>query len=442
MKTFLQDYLLISNIETVVFIVLLIASMALMYWLDKRGTKYTKILLGAVGLGTVIGLLGYFSLGNDANKIGQISSIYKLIGYGYMDLLKMIALPLVFFSMIRVVMTTKSDFKRKVGKVIGLFAFTVTISALITILISISIPNAQLLPPAEDVGGTIREVGTFVSTVRSMIPNNVVDIFVKGNMIAIVVLAFMIGFAVKSFEDKKEIQVMIDFIEGSFKIVRQLTIMIMDLMPYALIPLLANVLLTQGEEALRGAFMFIVVLYVAMILVFLFHLLLVKLTGRNIKAYLQAVREPLLLAFTSRSSLGTLPVTIDAMDNKLKLQNGLSDLVGSFGTTMGMNGCAGVYPTLVVVALASALQIPMDISFYFTLLIVVVLGSFGIAGIPGAATMSVAVVLTGMGMVEYYPLLGAVLAIDPILDMGRTLLNVHGTLTVGVVTDWLEKRAG
>lgn len=437
--TFLQDYLLISNWETILFLGLLVVGVGLIYWLDKKEVNFTKILLLSMLIGAGIGLLGNFMINQNPNVSKQVSSWYGLIGYGYMDLLKMIVLPLVFLSMIRVIITTKKDFKRLALKTVGVLAFTTAIAAVVTIIIAMLIPSAQLLPEVVNQEGTIREVGTFIITLRSMIPNNIADIFVKGNILAIIVLAFLIGVSLKSFEDKKEVQSVIDFIEASFKIVRQLAIMIMDFMPYALIPLLANILITQGGSTLLSALNFIVILYIGIIVMLIIHLILVKSTGRSIKEYILAVREPLMLAFTSRSSLGTLPVTIEAMTNKLHLPAGLSDLVGSFGANMGMNGCAGIYPTLVVIALATMLHIPMDISFFVTLVFVVVLGSFGIAGIPGAATMSVAVVLTGMGLVEYYPLLGVILAIDPILDMGRTMLNVNGTIVAGVVVDRLEK---
>ncbi|MEA4874846.1 cation:dicarboxylase symporter family transporter [Anaerorhabdus sp.] len=437
--TFLQDYLLISNWETILFLGLLVVGVGLIYWLDKKEVNFTKILLLSMLIGAGIGLLGNFMINQNPNVSKQVSGWYGLIGYGYMDLLKMIVLPLVFLSMIRVIITTKKDFKRLALKTVGVLAFTIAIAAVVTIIIAMLIPSAQLLPEVVNQEGTIREVGTFITTLRSMIPNNIADIFVKGNILAIIVLAFLIGVSLKSFEDKKEVQSVIDFIEASFKIVRQLAIMIMDFMPYALIPLLANILITQGGSTLLSALNFIVILYIGIIVMLIIHLILVKLTGRSIKEYILAVREPLMLAFTSRSSLGTLPVTIEAMTNKLHLPAGLSDLVGSFGANMGMNGCAGIYPTLVVIALATMLHIPMDISFFVTLVFVVVLGSFGIAGIPGAATMSVAVVLTGMGLVEYYPLLGVILAIDPILDMGRTMLNVNGTIVAGVVVDRLEK---
>ena len=100
---------------------------------------------------------------------------------------------------------------------------------------------------------------------------------------------------------------------------------------------------------------------------------------------------------------------------------------------MGMNGCAGIYPALMAVTIANMANIEMNASFYAMLLVVITISSLGIAGLPGTATMAVSVVLSGVGIGSYFPLAGGILAIDPILDMGRTMLNVNGTLTTAVL---------
>ena len=102
---------------------------------------------------------------------------------------------------------------------------------------------------------------------------------------------------------------------------------------------------------------------------------------------------------------------------------------------MGMNGCAGFFPALLAVMVAHMVGINTDIQFYIMLVIVVVIGSIGIAGIPGTATVAATVVLSGMGMAEYFPLIGMVLAVDPIIDMARTLANVSGAMTAAIATD-------
>ena len=163
------------------------------------------------------------------------------------------------------------------------------------------------------------------------------------------------------------------------------------------------------------------------------HFILISCKGLNPIRYVHNVIDALVLAFTSRSSLGTLPVSIEKLTENVGLDNGTATFVGSLGSNAGMNGCAGIYPALVAVMVANMTGTPIDITFIMMLIIVIALASFGIAGLPGSATMAISVVLSGMGLGEYFPLIAGVIAIDPILDMGRTMLNVNGTLTTAVL---------
>ena len=131
--------------------------------------------------------------------------------------------------------------------------------------------------------------------------------------------------------------------------------------------------------------------------------------------------------------LGTLPVTIETLAKNQGVDEGVASFTGSLGANMGMNGCAGIYPALMAITIGNMAGIEMDISFYIMLLVIITISSLGIAGLPGTATMAVSVVISGMGMGSYFPLAGGIIAIDPILDMGRTMLNVNGTMTSTVV---------
>ncbi|MTL92141.1 cation:dicarboxylase symporter family transporter, partial [Turicibacter sanguinis] len=180
-------------------------------------------------------------------------------------------------------------------------------------------------------------------------------------------------------------------------------------------------------------FDFIIALYVGVAVMFVVQLILIAMNGLNPFRYVKNVLDALVLAFTSRSSLGTLPVSIEKLTDNVGLDNGTATFVGSLGSNAGMNGCAGLYPALVAVMVANMTGTPIDLSFIAMLVLVIALASFGIAGIPGSATMAISVVLSGMGMGAYFPLIAGVIAVDPILDMGRTMLNVNGTLTTAVL---------
>lgn len=143
----------------------------------------------------------------------------------------------------------------------------------------------------------------------------------------------------------------------------------------------------------------------------------------------------MILAFTSRSSVGALPLTIETLTDKLGVNDGTASFVAGFGTTAGMQGCAGVFPALLLIFVANVNGMPIDITFIAMSVIVVALGSLGIAGIPGTATMAASVALSGVGLASSFPVVSPILAIDPIVDMGRTLINVTGSMVNAIIVD-------
>ena len=207
---------------------------------------------------------------------------------------------------------------------------------------------------------------------------------------------------------------------------------VIKFMPYAVVALLANTIAGRGLAAIKEVVGFIIALYVSIAIVFIIHLVIIAALGINPFKYVKKVMEPLILAFTSRSSLGTLPVTIEALTDNIGVESGTASFIGSLGSNMGLNGCSGIYPALMIVTIANMTGINMDFSFYAMALIVITISSLGIAGLPGTATMAVSVVLSGLGLGSYFQLAGGILAIDPILDMGRTMLNVNGTMTSAI----------
>ncbi len=177
-------------------------------------------------------------------------------------------------------------------------------------------------------------------------------------------------------------------------------------------------------------------IYVASVVMVAVHLLLVAANGLSPFTYLAKSRETLVMAFSSRSSLGTLPLTIATLTERMGVSAGAANLVGSLGATMGMNGCAGFFPAMLVVMVGHMVGLELNLQFYLMTLIVVIVGSIGVAGIPGAATIAATIALSGMGLGEHFALIGMVLAIDPIMDsLARTLPNVSGAMTSALVTD-------
>ena len=206
-------------------------------------------------------------------------------------------------------------------------------------------------------------------------------------------------------------------------------------MPYAVIALLANTIAQRGLASILEVGIFIVALYVAVAIMFVIQLIALAIFGVNPVIYMKKALPVMILAFTSRSSVGALPLTIETLTDKLGVNDGTASFVAGFGTTAGMQGCAGVFPALLLIFVANVNGMPIDITFIAMSVIVVALGSLGIAGIPGTATMAASVALSGVGLASSFPVVSPILAIDPIVDMGRTLINVTGSMVNAIIVD-------
>ena len=315
-------------------------------------------------------------------------------------------------------------------------------------IVAIFIGNLFKLGVGEVVVSTpneMKEITSMVDTLRGLIPANIVEAMANGNVVGIVIFAAFIGTSINRLNKKysEVIKPAVDLVEAAYKITTSIAMTIIKFMPYAVVALLANTIAARGIIAIISVAKFIAALYTSVAIVFVLHLVIVSLNGLNPIKYVKNVMEPLILAFTSRSSLGTLPVTIETLTEKVGIDNGIASFVGSLGSNAGMNGCAAIYPALMAVTIANMSGTKMDFGFYIMLLVIIIISSLGIAGLPGTATMSVSVVISGMGMGAYFPLAGGILAIDPILDMGRTMINVNGTmvtaLSVGNSMNSLDK---
>ena len=367
--------------------------------------------------------------------IEEVSKWYGLIGNGFMDLLKMLVVPLIFVSIIRVIINMKDGVN--LGK-LTLKSLTVLLgTTALAAIVGLVVGNLFNLGAGEVLitsNTDMREITSIVDTLRGLLPSNPVNAMAEGNIVAVVIFAAFIGTSMKRLNKKYSdvIKPVWDLVEASYKIITSVAMTVIKFMPYAVVALLANTIAARGVGAILGVVDFIIALYVSVAIMFIIHLIIIALNGLNPFKYVKNVMEPLILAFTSRSSLGTLPVTIETLTEKAGVDNGVASFVGSLGSNAGMNGCAAIYPALMAVTVANMSGTPMDFSFYGMLLVIIVISSLGIAGLPGTATMAVSVVISGMGMGAAFPLVGGIIAIDPILDMGRTMLNVNGTMVTAV----------
>ena len=451
-SSFLSQFLMITDLKTVIFIAVLIGTFFIVKQFEKKKVKFSTRTIYATIIGLILGVIIQLVAGLPENPaevtwLQEVTKWYGLFGSGFMDLLKMLVVPMVFVSILRVIinMGEGDDLGKLTFKSLGMLLMTTALAAIVGIVVG----NVMKLGVGTDVVATadteLREITPLVDTLRGLLPSNPVASMADGNIVAIIIFATFLGLAVKRLSKKylDIIKPFIDLVEAFYKIIVSVAMTVIKFMPYAVVALLANTITARGLASMISVVQFIVALYISVAIMFVIHLIIIALNGLNPITYIKNAAEPLLLAFTSRSSLGTLPVTIEALTDKQGVEEGVASFTASLGANMGMNGCAGIYPALMAVTIANMAGVEMNASFYAMLLVVITISSLGIAGLPGTATMAVSVVLSGVGIGSYFPLAGGILAIDPILDMGRTMLNVNGTMvtavTVGKSFDKIDK---
>ncbi|CEO33640.1 cation:dicarboxylate symporter family transporter [Paraclostridium sordellii] len=440
-SSFLSQFLMVTDIKTVLFIGVLLGTFFIVKQFEKKKVKFSTRTIYATIIGLLLGVIIQVVAGLPENPenvvwLQEVTKWYGLFGYGFMDLLKMLVVPMVFVSIIRVIINMKEgdNLQALTFRSLGMLLGTTALAAIIGIIVG----NVMQLGVGAEVAGIeapeMREITPLVDTLRGLLPSNPVGAMADGNIVAIIIFATFLGLATNRMKKKymDTVKPFINLVEAFYKIIVSVAMTVIKFMPYAVVALLANTITARGIASMISVVEFVVALYVATAILFIVHLIIVSINGLNPITYIKNAAEPLLLAFTSRSSLGTLPVTIEALVKNQGVDEGVSSFTASLGANMGMNGCAGIYPALMAITIANMAGVDKDISFYVMLLVVITISSLGIAGLPGTATMAVSVVVSGVGLGSYFPLAGGILAIDPILDMGRTMINVNGATTVSI----------
>ena len=443
---FFENFLMISEAGTIVFLLVLFGLFFFVWTMQKKKVSFSKRVLTATGLGLVLGLViqvaaGFPEKPMEVTFIAETTKWYGLFGNGFIDLIRMLVIPLIMVSIIHVIIDMKgANLGRLTKNTIGVTMIMVAISVILGLALGLIFDLGAGFSAVEG-SSKIKDVMPIADTLRGLLPANPVAAMVSTNVIALVIFSAFFGVAAMRMGQKylAVVQPFYDFIKALHKIIVSVAMSVIKLMPYAVIAMLANTIAQRGLNSILEVLLFIIVLYLGIAIMFAVQLAALQLFGLNPSFYLKKGFDTMVMAFTSRSSVGTLPMTISTLTHKMGVSEGTANFVASFGSTAGMQGCAGVFPALLVVFVANMSGTPIDATFLIMSLIVISIGSLGIAGIPGTATMAASVALSGTGMAASFPLISPILAIDPLIDMGRTLLNVTGAMTNALIVD---KRLG
>jgi hypothetical protein len=446
-SVFFKQFLMISDIKTIIFLIALVAIIMVINRLPKEKFNFSAKVMTATFIGLILGLVIQVVAGfpHDPMKLTFVRETtlwYSLLGGGFISLIRMLVIPLVMVSIIHVIINMKEDanlgslVKRTLTISLVMVAISVAVGLVFGILFKVGKVDEATSVITEG-GRQIREVKNIVDTLKALIPSNPVEAMVNLNIVGLVIFSSIVGVAAKRMSKKYMaiVKPFFDLINAFQKIIVSMAMSIIKWMPAAVVPLLANTIAQKGVHAIAEVGKFIVILYLAVAVMFIVQMIAVAVFGMNPFTYVKKCTSLLLLAFTSRSSVGCLPVTISTLTNKLGVTESTASFVGSFGTTAGMQGCAGVFPALTIVFVTHMSGHSIDMTMFAMAIIVVAISSLGIAGIPGTATMAASVGLSGTGLAALFPLINPILAIDPIIDMPRTMLNVIGSVTNALMVD-------
>jgi L-cystine uptake protein TcyP (sodium:dicarboxylate symporter family) len=430
-------------------------------WLARRGrggAALSSNVLVALVLGAALGaaLQAVYGLGSPAVS-GTVSWV-GVVGGAYVRLLQMIVTPLVLVSILSAV--TRLGDARALGKisagVLGMLMLTTAVSAGIGIAVAraFGLTAGGLVRGAREVAqeaviqGKVTEVAGLdvPQLLLSFVPTNPFADLAGSrptSMIGVVVFAALLGIAALALgrDDPEAGRRVAAGIEAVRKLVMRLVRMVIRLTPYGVLALMTRVVATSDPGDVLGLARFVAASYVGLALILCVHAAALALAGVSPWRYYRDAWPVLTFAFTSRSSAAAIPLNVEAQVGRLGVPPAIASFAASFGATIGQNGCAGLYPAMLAVMIAPSVGVnPASPHFIATLVLVVTLGSFGIAGVGGGATFAAIVVLSAMNLPV--ALAGLLISIEPLIDMGRTAINVSGAMTAGVVTSRLLRSEG
>lgn len=429
---------------------------------QRRGATFSVRVFTGLALGVVLGaaLHGlYATQPSTVAVITETNGYLDIVGTGYVKLLQMIVMPLILVSIVGAILKLKDA--RALGRIsaltIGTLLGTTLVAACIGVLMAklFGLTAVGLTASAAEVArGTYLQDAlpgahalSVPSLLLSFIPvNPFLDLTGarKTSTIAVVVLAALVGIAGTGIAKKKPLLFasFANFVEIAQALVMRLVALVLRLTPYGVFALMAMVVAGSSYADILKLISFVAASYAALALMFGVHLALVAACGLNPLRFAVKIFPVLAFAFTSRSSMGAIPMNVQTQTQRLGTPEGIANFAASFGATIGQNGCAGIYPAMLAVMIAPTVGIdPYTPAFLLQLLAVVTLGSIGVAGVGGGATFAALIVLSTMNLPV--ALAGLLISVEPLIDMGRTALNVSGSITAGTVvsrvmgeTDW------
>lgn len=438
-------------VYTLINIIVLLLIIFLLYFMEKKHLNFTVRVLSALILGLLLGFVLRNIYAQNTDVITNTMIWYNVVGSGYVRLLQMLVMPLIFISITMALLNIKGDsnIAKMTMIIIAILMITTAISALVGILISkgfgLDASKIQAIVGDYSQGALKYEnrLEAFNSKpvpqqLLEIIPTNPFSALAGGGgspTLSVVFFSAFVGMAALGIKKKKP--EIFDFFRkimfSLHEIVMRIVSIVMRLTPYGVLALMVKFMATSDLKAFAQLGQFLLASYIAIFIMLIVHSIILMIFGYNPFKYYSKALPTLAFAFSSRTSAGTLPMTVDTLKNKMGISEGVSNLSASLAVTIGQNGCAGIYPAMVVAMIAPTLGINVfEPVFLIKVVIIIAIGSFGIAGVGGGATNAALITLSALNFpVE---LVAILLGIEPLIDMGRTLLNVNDGMITAAAT--------
>ncbi|HDV4267857.1 TPA: L-cystine transporter [Staphylococcus aureus] len=439
---------------TLINIIVLVIFIVILHMMARKHISFAKRVFTALGIGIVFGVLLHLVYGTHSNVITSTSDWFNIVGQGYVALLQMIVMPLIFISIVAAFTKIQIGEKfAKIGSLIFIFLIgTVTIAAIVGVVYAlvfgldastINLGNAEQARGSE-IAKQAKDLTahTLPQQILELLPKNPFLDFTgqrATSTIAVVIFASFIGFAYLRVARKQPDhgELLKRAIDAIYSLVMAIVTFVLRLTPYGVLAIMANTLSTSDFGAIWTLGKFLIASYAALITMYIIHLIILSLLGISPIRYIKKTLEVLIFAFTSRSSAGALPLHVQTQTRRLGVPEGIANFAATFGLSIGQNGCAGIYPAMLAIMVAPVANVEIDLQFIVTLIAVVIISSFGVAGVGGGATFASILVLSTLNLPV--ALAGVLISVEPLIDMGRTALNVNDSMLAGTGTAKLTK---
>lgn len=402
-----------------------------------------------IGLGVGMILGDDFGIGLDDDTLDSLSSYLKIPANIFLSIILMIIVPLIFTSIVVAITNLGAKDKLKtLGLGIGTyFVITTTIAILVAVsLASIIAPGSILDLTALQETHNLSEddlkvtdgflLDDIPNVVSNIIPKNPISSYLEGQMFSILIMALIVGLSMAVLP-KESVKPLLDVLESIQKITLHILLISMKIVPFAVFGLIVGMVAKVGIETMGGLGVYMGTVILGLGIMLLVYALILKFVAkRSISSTFSKFRNPQTLAFSTASSMATMPVTLKTAEEDLKIDPKVSKFVIPLGTTVNMDGTA-LYQVIAVFFLAQLFAIELSMLSILVIIITSLLASIGTPAVPGAGVIVLSTILITVGIPPVGILL--LLSVDRILDMIRTMVNVTGDLTASCVFDKITR---